>query len=453
MQMVRTTFPWAWLAVTMALFGCGIKTNDPQKEDAERLPRVETILPERSYFAIHIELSGVVEAMERADLCARVPGYVESFQLNPEKPEVDIGRQVAAGEPLVKIAIPDLEAEKEYKLALLFQAEKQLDQTVEAKKVAVKELQEAREQENRYQAEFKRSQEKHDRTVRLVQSQTLNRELAEETKNQLEAARSAWQVAKAQIETKEAKLTAMDADLKLAESKIKVAQREVARLQVLVDYAVIKAPFDGVISKRWLDRGAIVKDNTVLLTLMRLDKVRVLIDIPQKDVPLVNSTDQNPNPDGKGDGVTLRIPGLRDDVGHAEFHGHITRTASALDPATRTMRAEVHLDNKAGSFLGPLRHGMYGTATVVLEEGKNVLTIPSTALTKRGPRINVFYVGDLTGTPPHGVVKRAEVVLGLDNGERVEVRNGLNGNELIIVKSNGVLRDGDKVVPVRYREP
>jgi RND family efflux transporter MFP subunit len=452
--MSRFQYLWWMLTAVVVVAGCETRGAHSSKSSEERYPQLETILPRHDPLPVHIEVSAVVEAMEKADLCARVPGVVESLQPNPTKPEVDIGRLITAGEPLVKLAIPDLEAEKAYKESLLDQAKKQKEQTIEARKVAEKELLEAQALEVKYQAEFKRSQEKHDRTVQMVASRTLAQELAEETKNQLEAARAGWKASQAQIDTKQAKLAAIEADLKLADARIEVAQAEVHRLSVLVGYGVITAPFDGIVTRRLVDRGAMVKDPSIpLVTVARIDKVRVLLDIPQRHVPLVNTTEQNPNPDGQGDVAVLRIPELRDVVPGGEFPGHLTRMASALDPLTRTMRVEVHLENKAGSILYPLKPGMHGTATVLLEEGKDALTVPSTALVRRGSRVYVFYVAEPTGTPPRGLVKRAEVQLGLDDGRRVEIRNGLSGKELVITKGNGVLRDGDTVIAVPAQEP
>lgn len=439
----------AWLpaVILFAAAGCGFD-NKPRPVETERLPHLETVEPKQypGKLPVRIELSAMVEAMEKADLCARVPGMVETLQPDPGKPEVDIGRRISAGEPLVKLAVPDLEADRKHKEALLDQAAKQKQQALEAQNVAAKDLEEAKAQEQRYQAEFKRGKEKHDRTTSLVQRGALQPETAEETKYQLEAASAAWQAAKALIASKQARLAATDADLKLAESRIKVSRAEVERLEVLVGYATVRAPFDGLVTRRWVDRGAMIKDPAMpLLTVMRTDTMRVLVDIPERDVPLVNATEQNPNPDGKGDPVELRLPAL----GARIFTGHITRMASALDPATRTMRAEVHLENRDGV----LRSGMYGTALVTLDEHDSALTVPSTALVRRGDKVEVFYVADPSGDPPRGVAKRIQVELGLDDGKRVEIRSGLTGKELIIAKGNGVVREGDTVVAVSPQEP
>ena len=439
----QTCLPAAILTLAA---GCGFADNKPRPSEVDRLPRLETVEPERYRLPVRIELSALVDAMEKADLCARVTGVVESLRLVPGKPEVDIGRRVAADEPLLKLAVPDLEADKRHKEALLDQAEKQRQQTIEAQNVATKELEEAKEQEKKYQAEFNRSREKHDRTTKLVQRGALQPEMAEETRSQLEAAAAAWQAAKAMIASKQARLTATDADLKVAETRIRVSRADVQRLEVLIAYATIRAPFDGIITKRWVDRGAMVKDPAIpLLTVMRTNMVRVILDIPERDVPLVNATEQNPNPDGKGDPVELRLTAL----GTKIFSGHITRIASALDPATRTMRTEVHLDNRDGM----LRPGMYGTAVVTLDQRDSALTVPSTALIRRGDKVEVFYVADPSGDPPRGVARRLEVELGLDDGRRVEIKSGLSGKELIIAKGNGVVREGDAVVAVSPPEP
>jgi HlyD family secretion protein len=96
---------------------------------------------------------------------------------------------------------------------------------------------------------------------------------------------------------------------------------------------------------------------------------------------------------------------------------------------------------------------MYGTALVTLDQRDSALTVPSTALVRRGDKVEVFYVADPSGDPPRGVARRLEVELGLDDGRRVEIRSGLSGKELIIAKGNGVVREGDTVVAVSPQEP
>jgi len=443
-----STRRWCFVlaVLPLALVGCGTRENPPRNGDNDRLPRLETGLPQRGPLAVSIELSATVEALEKADLCARVPGMVESLRLSPDKPEVDIGRRVTAGEPLVRLAVPDLEADKVLKEKMLDQARNQKRQAIEAAKVAVTELEEAKAQLDRFQAEYKYAKDKHERTLKLVERNVLQPEVAEETKSKLDAAKAALSVAGVQIQTKNSKIDAAQADLDVAASKIEVAQAEIARLAVSIGFATIRAKFDGTVTKRWVDPGAMIKDpGAPVLTIVRDDRVRVLVDIPERDIPLVNATEQNPNPNGKGDEVRVHIDALREAVPGGEFVGTITRVSSALDANTRTMRAEVELENKGRH----LRPGMTGTATVFLEERYNVLTVPSTALVRRDRFVDIYYVADVHGKPPRGVVKRVEnVELGLDDGKRVEIRRGLKGDEHIIIKGNGVVHRDTEVFAV-----
>jgi HlyD family secretion protein len=442
------------VVLSVVVSGCGMKESKPRLSEAERLPRVEVVTPLRTNLERRIEISATIEPMEKADLCARVPGVVEYL---PE--DVDIGRVVKGprdglpGEKLVGLAVPDLEAQKKHKDALLEQARKQVVQTEEARAVGEREVAEAEKQEKRFAAEKNFARFQHERMTELVRTKAVQPERAQETEKQLEAATAGWEAAKAQIETRRAKLRSLDADIDTAKAKVQVAEAEVHNLAVLVSYATITAPLDGIVTKRWVDRGATIKDaGAPLLTVMRIDTVRVLLDIPERDVPLVDALESRPNPDRIGDPVTLRVSALSGIVPGGEFTGRIQRMAQALDPNTRTMRAEVHLSNPSGH----LRPGMFGRATILPEKRYDVLTLPATALQRRSGQAEVYYPAGVNGDPPRGIVQRAEVELGLDDGQTVEIKlglqSGLTGDELILAKGNGVVRVGDEVLAVPVKK-
>jgi RND family efflux transporter MFP subunit len=448
-MIVRRVFPGLLAAVCLAACGCRARPDPSEAADVEHLPRVETVRAERGLLAVNIEVTASVEALEKSDLCARVPGIIETYQFDPSQPPVDIGRRVTKGEPLVRLSVPDLEADKKLKESLREQAENVKRQTIEAEKVADKEVQEAREQLKRYEAEYTQRKIKHDRTETLVKTGALQPETAEETLSQLKAAESALGVARAQIQTKQAKQAAAGADRAVAESKLRVAEAELQRLAVSLDFATIKAPFDGVITKRWMDLGAMIKDpGAPILSVERTDQVRVLVDISERDVPYIHPAEQSRGQGGKRNRVTVHIPALVNTVPGGEFTGTITRMADALDMSTRTMRAEIVLPNPNGH----LRPRMTGTATVLLDERYDVLTIPSTALIRNGKNVEIVVVDGAAGKPLVGVARRRAVRLGLDDGKRVEIRTALSGNELIIAKGNGVVHAGDRVIAVESRE-
>jgi multidrug efflux pump subunit AcrA (membrane-fusion protein) len=114
------------------------------------------------------------------------------------------------------------------------------------------------------------------------------------------------------------------------------------------------------------------------------------------------------------------------------------------------MRTEVHVKVEDDCKLLP---GVTGTATLVLDEGMTKkLTIPSTALVRSGEEIRVYYVDKITNDdPPRGTVKVAVVQLGLDDGKTVQIKSGLTGEELVIARGNGMVRQGETVIPVKVR--
>jgi HlyD family secretion protein len=442
-----TSRPMGFLILPLfAVVGCGHGAGKPARGQVERLPRLEVVQPTRTDLFRRTELAASVEALKKVELCARVPGIVVHL---PDT--VDIGRGVHKDEVLVRLDVPDLQADKRHKEALLGQAKKQKIQAEEARAVAQREMEETKKMERRWAADYTYQKLKFERQRDLVRRGAADKQLEQEAERQMEAALGAWEASQAQIATRQAKERASLADLEVAEFRIEVAQEELNKVNTQIALATIRAPFNGVLTKRWVDPGAMIKDPAApLLTVMEIDRVRVLIDVPQRDVPLLNTREQNPNPDGNGDPAKVFIPALSDLVPGGEFDGWVVRMGKVLDPVTRTMRAEIELDNPRHY----LRPGMYGTAVVLLEEHSNVLTLPASALVRRGEgQVEVYQVAGTTPENLAGFLHRTPVELGLDNGRVVEIRRGLTGTELVVLRGNGVMRDEDKVLAVPERQP
>ena len=295
-------------------------------------------------------------------------------------------------------------------------------------------------------------------------------ERVEEVQRQLEATEAAYEAARAAVETKKAKQAAATADLRTAESRVGVATADLAATEELIALATVKAPpaadirrFGGVpglggsgaapfyyvVSRRLVDRGATVKDAAQsLLTLMHVDTVRVLVDIPERDVPLLESLIREAQSMSPLPGqVVLQVPALRESPSRGEFRGRIARTAGVLDPTTRTMRAEVEFDNRGGE----LRPGMYGIVTLTLGTRPNALVLPSSAFVRREGRTEVLVVEPAPDNPSRGVIRVVPVEVGLDDGKRVQVTAGLTGKERVIIRGNTPVSPGDPVIPVEPR--
>lgn len=440
---MRISSRWMVALALLAVLplGCGRRAAGPIDEN-KHIPRIQTIRPSVKALQVESLLTASIEPMERTDLMSRVAGHVPTLP-----PEIDIGKPITKGEILFRLHVPDLEKERDYRATLAEQAEAQYEQSQAAVKLAGKELQEARASLERYEAEYVYRQQRDERLRKLVASGSLQPETAEETQNQLRAAKAAWDAAKAQIETRQAKVDSAIVDVKVADGRRKVARADVERADVQLSYAIVRAPFNGIITRRLVNSGDTIKDASIpLLTVVRTDQIRVLIDIPERDVPLLRAEHEDRSPTGIGPNrVVLTIPALPGE----RFTGTITRMASALDSTTRTMRAEMHLERKEG-----LKPGMYGRATVYLAAHDDRLTIPSSALVRRGDDVEVFYVEltDANHKPPIGRLRRIRVDLGLDDGQEVEIRSKtLTKDMLVVVKGNSALREDDTVMAILAR--
>ena len=157
--------------------------------------------------------------------------------------------------------------------------------------VAKAEIKEAQAFLLRYEGdvEFRRAQ--HARIGKLAQGDTLSKQQVDEAKLQLDAAQAALAAAHAQVVTKQGRLQVAQKESQLAAARITAARTEEAKAEVQVEFATLRAPFNGIITKRWVDTGTTVKDAGMpLFTLMRTDKVRVILDIPERDVPFSASS-------------------------------------------------------------------------------------------------------------------------------------------------------------------
>ncbi len=206
--------------------------------------------------------------------------------------------------------------------------------------------------------------------------------------------------------------------------------------KTLLEYTKVYAPFAGVITARFADPGALIQAATgsatqavPLFTIMDMDMVRVYVNVPQESAqwvkPEVPVT------------LVLRESG-------EEIQASITRTTEALDPATRTLLAEIDIPNKDRR----LQPGMFVNASLHLQKHPNALAIPPAALTPsgNGREKSVFVVAN-------GKVKLVPVKTGIDDGVWVEILQGLTGEEDVVVVGKGGLRDGQEVRAAPYNLP
>jgi HlyD family secretion protein len=234
--------------------------------------------------------------------------------------------------------------------------------------------------------------------------------------------------AEAQAVSAEAQIEKAKADLVDAKAHVDVARADLERAEVFAAYTRITSPYDGVITLRTFHRGDFIRgaDQTSVQPMLRVERtdvVRLVIYVPDTDVPLTQV--------GAETVTTIEtLPGHR-------FEGKVSRIAVSEDQKTKTMRTEVDLPNDQQL----LRNGMFGRTKLILRAGNSdAFTIPSTALvgSTKENKGTVFTVSD-------GVARKRSVTVNLDNGVFAEVRDGISANDFVIVGNNNSLADGVRV--------
>ena len=221
-------------------------------------------------------------------------------------------------------------------------------------------------------------------------------------------------------------------DLDDSRTKYEVAKRTLALQHTYLDYAQIIAPFDGYVTKRYVDPGAFIPQAsamtsavTTLLTVMDLSQVKVLVNVPERDVGSVHV----------GDELSLTLDAYPDQT----FRGRVTKFAPALDAGSRTLQVEIDIPNTDMA----LKPGMFARVTLVLERHPQALVIPSEALLVNELGSFVFVVGAAQDGAP--TVRRVSVRTGLEDGGQVEILGGLGPKDQVVRTGKELVHDGGGV--------
>lgn len=447
---------------------------------------VNVVSPKLQTLVRTFEQPGTVEAWARAELLAKVPGYLKwiarevtpsliarlaaqriaalasSTPFSPtggfenlvvgawtalrDAPEKDIGSRVTAGELLLEIDAPELHQDVVQKESLLAQSEAELEQshrnlaTFEAAIESAKAFyQQAQTDIKRYESEYNLHNQKLRRLDELARSRTITPDIVDEQRNQVNAAKAAWdsslakaQAAQADLTVASSKFAAARAEILVRESRVRVTREELHRAQILADYAHLRAPFAGVITSREVDEGDFIQNASSgqsrrLLTVIAIDRVKVVLQVPEQEAVWVRP----------GTEAVLQVDARLS----GQMKGRVARVGPALDVQARTRRVEIDVDNK-DQWLLP---GMYGQVVLVLQRIEGAQAIPARAVYSRAGETYVILVKD-------GVAQRQRIRIRYDDGKLLEVVKLigdkevlLDGWEQLVVSNKGEIADGQRV--------
>jgi RND family efflux transporter MFP subunit len=343
-----------------------------------------------------LPLPATTQAIQDSIIYARTSGYVT-------KRYVDIGDHVRAGQLLAEIASPEVDQQ-------LSQARADLEQS-----------------------------------IKNLDLQKANLELARVTMERYKSADTEGAVAKLLVDQNVTAYETAKASVAAAEAVVQSNQANVRRLEALTSFERVIAPFNGTVIQRNFDVGALVTagspvDNTAvapssvsgapngLFEVAQMDVLRVFVNVPQPFAPNVKS--------GLPVQVTVRGQ-LMEPVA-----GAVTRTASALDPGTRTLLAQVDIPNRSHRLMP----GMFVYVDFKIAPSGRRWRVPATAVmfNAQGTRVVIIGEGNKLRFQP--------VVLGRDFGMSIDIQAGLNGTEMIVKQPTVSLQEGQVVEPMESQD-
>jgi RND family efflux transporter MFP subunit len=366
-----------------------------QTSDAELRPAAVALVT-RGPLIHAITLSGAFRPYQEVDVHAKVAGYIRHIY-------VDVGDKVNAGQVLAVLEVPELNAQ-------VMGARADIRRNQDAIRRSQSEIERARSTHVAYHAAYTRLKQASDARPGLIAEQELDDALAKDKET-------------------EAQVASAQAALSEAQGQLGVAQANLDRLSALESYAHITAPFQGVVTKRYADTGALIQAGTAsdtqsmpVVQLAEWSRLRLVVPVPESAVPDLHL----------GSSVQVHVSAL-----NRNFQGKVARFADALSDETRTMHTEIDVENPDGA----LKDGMYAEARLVLSQQAGVLMVPVQAVERSAGGATVLVVN------AKNRIEERPVQLGTEGSDRVAVVSGLAENDKVIVGNRNGFRAGEKVQP------
>ena len=224
------------------------------------------------------------------------------------------------------------------------------------------------------------------------------------------------------LDDAEARSSAADAQLDLARAQFSQAQARLDELRINLDNTSITSPVNGFVGKRNVDPGAWASNQTPVVSVVDISSVRLVANVVEKDLRLVNV----------GDPARVEVDAFPGET----FAGRIARVAPVLDPATRTAEIEIEVPNP-GFRLKP---GMYARMGVTIESRKDATLVPKTAVVDYDSKRGVFTM------TAENKAKFLPIETGIEDAERVEVRGGITAADTLVTAGASSLRENDTLV-------
>jgi RND family efflux transporter MFP subunit len=372
-----------------------VEPNDGANSADASAPYAAVVTVKRDSIVNSLSIAGQFMPYQNVELHAKVAGYIKNIY-------VDIGDHVHTGEVLAVLEIPELVAQ------------------VDAAKAAVHH---AEEEVQRGQSEILRAEADnvalHANAVRLVNTDKTRPGLI--AQQELDDATAKDRASQAQVDAAKSALAA-------AKQQLEVAKADQQHYAALSGYSRITAPYDGVVTWRYADTGALVQAGTSsstglpVVTVAEIETLRLRIPVPESLAAKVRI----------GDPIDVHVQATGE-----HFTGKVARFTNALDTATRTMQVEIDVPNPNYH----LQPGMYADVLLAAGRQADVLTVPINALQRGQNSTSVLVVN------ANDRVQKREVQTGVQDSNKVEVISGVSEGDRVIVGNLASYSEDELVRP------
>jgi len=352
-----------------------------------------------------IELSGNLASIDQVKVSTKVADTVVFAN-------IDLGKEVRAGEVLVKLDDRELQLARDRAESALKQTEAQLgldptkpntippDEQIASVRTAIA---------NRDDAKVKFAQ-----TQELVSKGLVPRTDLDTNETRVKVTEAVLQSSLESVRSLKASLQDRRAALQLAQKKI--------------EDATVKTPVNGVVSERLVQRGEFIRENTQVATIVQLNPLQLRTAVQEKFSNLIRSN--------------LPVQFVVEPFPGQMFSGRIINISPSIDQQTRTFVVEVQVEN-ANRKLKP---GFFAKGVILTERDNNVMALPDEAVSTLAGVSSVFVIDN-------GVIRQQSVSLGTHDGKFFEILDGLMGNETVAVSNLNQLVTGTKVSIAAAAEP
>ena len=383
------------IALAMLAGACS-KTAAPDAAAAPP-PSVPVVRVTRADLSGTITLTGEFIPYQEVDVMAKVAGYIRSIN-------VDVGDRVHPGQVLATLEIPEMEDD-------LTRATAAIEQSASEAARAEDDLHRAESTHEMAHLSLTRIEAVSQREKGLVPQQEVD------------------QVRSRDLEA-EAQVAAAKSNLAAARDRIRVMRADEARLKTMRNYETITAPFEGVVTKRFANQGAMIQAGTAsqsqAMPVVRVSQnnlLRLVLPVPESSAANVSI----------GRNVTVRVAALG-----RTFTGRVARFTGQLQLSTRTMDTEVEVPNPSLALIP----GMYAEVDLEVAQHKDAVVVPPDAVDGSGAAARVF---SLT---PQGTIHIVPITTGIETAGKVEILQGVGEGEMLVVGRRGGLREGDRVTAI-----